>query len=100
MVCVFGSDLDVLHEQMSLIWPDEAPYDYKSMKEIHMAEGDPRAGITEVGIDSPQGIEKARKVTSHIESASKPSNCTGVLWSSKSIARVVDHANSCKHHPK
>ena len=66
----------MLHEQVSLIWPDEAPYDYKSMKEIHMAEGDPRAGITEVGIDSPQGIEKARKVTSHMECASKPFNCT------------------------
>ncbi|CAL5219522.1 g1369 [Coccomyxa viridis] len=46
---------------VSLIWPG-APYDYKSMKEIHMAEGDPKAGITEVGIDSPEGIEKARKV--------------------------------------
>ena len=28
-----------------------------------MAEGDPRAGITETGIDSPQGIENARKVS-------------------------------------
>ncbi len=46
---------------MSLIWP-EAPYDYKSMKNIHMAEGDPKVGITEVGIDSLEGIEKARKV--------------------------------------
>lgn len=47
--------------QVSLIW-SEPPYDYKSMKNIHMAEGDPRAGITEVGVDSPQGIESARKV--------------------------------------
>lgn len=47
--------------QVSLIW-SEPPYDYKSMKEIHMAEGDPKAGITEIGIDSPQGIEDARKV--------------------------------------
>ena len=49
------------HAQVSLIWPG-VPYDYKSMKDIHMAEGDPKAGITEVGIDSPEGIEKARKV--------------------------------------
>ena len=28
-----------------------------------MAEGDPRAGITEAGIDSVQGIEVARKVS-------------------------------------
>ena len=56
----------VLHAQVSLIWP-EAPYDYKSMKEIHMAEGDPKAGITEVGIDSPQGIESARKVWPHLD---------------------------------
>lgn len=44
-----------------MIW-SEPPYDYTSMKNIHMAEGDPKAGITEVGVDSPQGIESARKV--------------------------------------
>jgi hypothetical protein len=47
--------------QVSVIWP-QPPYDYRSMKDIHMAEGDPRAGITESGVDSPQGIESARKV--------------------------------------
>jgi hypothetical protein len=47
--------------QVSVIW-SEPRYDYKSMKNIHMAEGDPKAGITEVGVDSPQGIESARKV--------------------------------------
>ena len=34
-----------------------------------MAEGDPKAGITEDGIDSPQGIEKARKVQIHLDCA-------------------------------
>ena len=57
-----ASRLSTVHVQVSLIFP-QPPYDYKSMKEIHMAEGDPRAGITETGIDSAQGIENARKVS-------------------------------------
>ena len=57
-----ASLLTSVHAQVSLIFP-QPPYDYKSMREIHMAEGDPRAGITETGIDSPQGIEAARKVS-------------------------------------
>ena len=57
-----ASLLRTVHAQVSLIFP-QPPYDYKSMREIHMAEGDPRAGITGTGIDSPQGIEDARKVS-------------------------------------
>lgn len=45
---------------MSLIKPDD--YDWSTTREIHIVEGDVKAGITESGVDSPQGIEVARKV--------------------------------------
>ena len=67
-----------VHAQVSLIFP-QPPYDYKSMKEIHMAEGDPRAGITETGIDSPQGIEAARKV-SRFQCLGPSGACPGAGW--------------------
>ncbi len=46
--------------QVSLIKPDN--YDWESTRSIHMIEGDEAAGITESGVDSPAGIEVARKV--------------------------------------